>query len=98
MTAAPLSDNRSHDASAEPHSWWQFSLRTFFIALTLLLVALAWYVNGPERRRRAVVAIYEAGGRVEFESDVAGRDAGLNPPKPWLPQAWWENAVEVNLG
>jgi len=32
-------------ATEAPRSWWQFSLRTMFILVTLLVIGLTWLVN-----------------------------------------------------
>jgi len=63
-------------AAARPEEparpWWQFSLRTMFIMVTLLVIGLAWFIQLRERvqmRHRAVEAIEAAGGFVRYEGD-----------------------------
>jgi hypothetical protein len=47
--------------------WFRYSLRTLLLAVTLVAVALAYWVNGAERQRRAVAAIEAAGGTVRYD-------------------------------
>ena len=59
----PASDPPANDP---PRAWWQFSLRSLFVVVTLLVIVLAWYVNGPERYRRAVAALRASGATIWF--------------------------------
>jgi hypothetical protein len=63
-----------------------YSLRSLLLAVTLLCVALGFWVNGAERQRRAVAAVLAAGGTVQYEHEqgVAFAVAGEFPGPDWL--------------
>lgn len=64
-----------------PRRWFQFSLRTCLIILTLLAFWLG-YVSIPAREQRAAVArINELGGSLQYDYQV-----GSNPD--WSPAGW----------
>jgi hypothetical protein len=44
----------------------QISLRTFFFAVTVIALLLAWWASASERQRRAAYAIDELGGRLIY--------------------------------
>jgi hypothetical protein len=79
--------------------WLQFSIRTVLVIVTLLCVGLSIWVAAAERPRRAVAAIKELGGRLGC-TDKAG--SGESFPiaflRRWLPQAYFDEVVSVELG
>ena len=61
--------------------WFQFSLRTLFVLLTVLCVWLAVTVNRARKQREAVAAIEAVGGMVLYEHQYDDSE----PPGPkWL--------------
>src|SRR5437868_573904 len=63
---------------------WRFSLRTAFIATTLLCIGLAWHLNATKRQRQAVETIRAAGGWVAY--DYAWKDGDwVQGAKSWAP-------------
>src|SRR5437867_11243655 len=49
--------------------WYQFSLRSMFIVVTLLAIPCGWYgmkMQQVKRQREVVAAIVKLGGRVEW--------------------------------
>src|SRR5262245_53192302 len=66
---APSALDLEGTAESPPRAWWQFSLRTMFVLVTLLSLALGWFFSGPERARRAVEGIRELGGQAAFSVD-----------------------------
>lgn len=80
--------------AAEPsRSWWQFSLRTFFVAITLLALALGWFFTGPEKQRRIIAELRERGAYVLFEMD----DPLAPPYDGWIPEAYFKEVEVVDL-
>jgi len=62
--------------------WFQFSLRTLFVLVTVLCVWLAVTANRARNQREAVAAIEELGGSVRYEYQ---NSFGQEPPGPkWL--------------
>ena len=68
--------------------WFQFSLRTLFVLVTVLCVWLAVTVNRARKQREAVAAIEAVGGLVTYEYQYDSSDtfsATAKPPGPeWL--------------
>ena len=84
---------------ARPRRWVQLSLRTGFIIVTLLCIALSQWVVPAERQRRAVAAIEVLGGNVGYvESDEAASEAfPVTFLRRWLPADYFDKVVEVDL-
>jgi hypothetical protein len=69
----------------------RFSLRTAFIATTLLCVWLAWHLQATKRQKQAVETIRAAGGWVAY--DYAWKDGDwVKGGKSWVPQ-WLTSAL-----
>jgi hypothetical protein len=67
--------------------WLRFSLRTLLVGVTLLCVALGFWVNGAQRQRRAVAAVWAIGSRVEVQYDYQAPGAAVEgelPAPDWL--------------
>lgn len=63
----------------------RFSLRTAFIATTLLCVWLGWHLQATKRQKQAVETIRAAGGWVAY--DYAWKDEDwIKGGKSWAPQ------------
>jgi hypothetical protein len=72
--------------------WVQVSLRTVLVLVTLLCVVLGLWIVPAERQRRAVAAMEEFGGRVEYE--------GYDPKgflRRWLPKDYFDGVREVHF-
>ena len=92
-----MSDSSSENATGSDsppveRSAWQFSLRTLFIALTIAAIAVGWFLNGPERQRRAAEGVREAGGVVQYEGSPPSES-----PRGWIPLDYYRSAVAVRL-
>jgi hypothetical protein len=69
----------------------RFSLRTAFIATTLLCIWLGWHLQATKRQKKAVETIRAAGGWVAY--DYAWKDGDwVRGAKSWAPQ-WLTNAL-----
>ena len=74
--------------------WLRFSLRTFFVLLTLLCIWLGLQVNAARRQREARAAIVKGGGTIGYEYQKVPKssypggydiDYSIGPPTPeWL--------------
>lgn len=63
--------------------WFQFSLRTLFVLMTILAVWLGLVMGKARKLRRAVDAITAAGGEVYFHHQSQDAEAPA-PGPPWL--------------
>ena len=65
--------------------WLQYSLRTFFVLLTVLCVWLGWLTYKANEQRKAVEWVREMGGTVfyNYGFDEDGHEADAPGPK-WL--------------
>lgn len=75
--------------------WLQFRLRTIFVLLTILGLWLGVQANRAQRQRRAVDAILDRGGQVQYdyEFDEDGHEIWLaEPPEPPGPK-WLRTLV-----
>lgn len=89
--------------------WFQFSLRTGFIIVTLLCVALSLWIVPAERQRRTVAAIEAMGGAVDYAPFLAHIDgSGVSDPREseafpktflrrWLPPDYFDEVRIVLL-
>src|SRR5664279_5665968 len=60
---------------ADPNRrWFRYSLRTLFVLVTVIAVALGIGVEGAQRQRRAVERIVEMGGTVYYDYQYDFRD------------------------
>jgi hypothetical protein len=75
------------EAGKPKRRWYQYSLRTLFVVVTLCALACSWFVvkmRQAERQHEAVESIEELGGRVFYDYQHGGA-AGATPPGPaWL--------------
>jgi Leucine-rich repeat (LRR) protein len=100
------------EQAAEPkpkRRWYQYSLRTLMICVTLFALACSWFavkMQQAKRQREAVEALIKMGGFVgygyEMNSDGFMRIRGVKPPGPeWLQRLlgddFFNNVVYVNL-
>lgn len=89
--------------------WLQFSLRSGFIMVTLLCVALSLWVVPAERQRRRVAAIEAMGGAVDYVPFLAlVEGSGVSDPRAseafpvtllrrWLPPDYFDEVLTVLL-
>ena len=85
--------------------WLSYSLRTLFIAMTVIGVGLGWKFERVRKQRRAVAAIKEVGGSVwyDYELDAAGNTIpNATPPGPasfrkLVGDDFFANVVRVHL-
>ena len=86
--------------------WLQYSLRTFFVLLTVFCVWLGWLTHKANEQRKAVAWVREMGGQVyyDYHYDEDGSfvdDAEPSGPK-WLVQFlgvdYFQEVSTVGLG
>jgi hypothetical protein len=84
MDAAP--QTRATQPARPRRRWLRFSLRTLLVVVTLVAVAVAYWVNGAQRQRRAVAAIQAVGGEVGYDYTDVTKPAvdGKLPGPDWL--------------
>ncbi len=86
--------------------WYQFSLRSLFVFVTLCAFACSWFAvkrQQAETQRQAVAAILQTGGEVkyDYQFDKAGKEIpNAQPPAPaWarklLGDDFFSNAAEA---
>jgi hypothetical protein len=82
---------RSEIAPLRPkHSWKQFSLRTFFIFVTIIALGVAWLVSTwkyVREQRTAVASLQKVGGNITYNYEEKGPRTWTSnqPPQPeWL--------------
>ena len=64
--------------------WYQYSLRTLFVVMTLVAIACSWYayeMNEAAKRRAAIVEIEKLGGVVVY--DDSSDPSGLGESPAW---------------
>jgi hypothetical protein len=77
--------------------WLQFSLRTGFIVVTVLCVALSVWVVPLERKRRAVGAIEALDGSVTYQQATTNEPSPKTFLRRWLPQVYFDEIMGVYL-
>ena len=79
--------------------WVQFSLRTGFIIVTALCVALSMWVVPAERRRRAVVAIEAQGGFISYADQKAtSKSFPFAFLRRWFPRVYFDEIEWLSFG
>ena len=71
--------------------WYQYSLRTLLIFITLFAFACSWFavkLKQARRQREAVEAILKAGGEVNYETPIAEKPGFYSYAK-YSPRSWW---------
>jgi internalin A len=80
--------------------WYQFSLRTVFVVMTLLALALAaWlqFIEPAERQRAMVRRVERIGGYVRY-ADAPSDERWPRPTlRHWLPRDYFDALIEINL-
>jgi Leucine-rich repeat (LRR) protein len=85
------------DQAKRRNRFVRFSLRTALILLTLLCLALGWWVVTAERQRDAVAAVRELGGRVRYTYELGPEGFPLKKPEPpWAPE-WLRDTFGEDL-
>ncbi len=74
----------------------KFSLRTFFVLLTLVCVWFGWQVNQANRQRKAVAWVLEMGGSVEYDYEVDGA-GNIIADSPELLRDFYQQVEVVHL-
>jgi Leucine-rich repeat (LRR) protein len=87
--AAMQTEPSKADTPKRKRRWFQFSLRTMMVVVTLLCIWLGITANRANRQRRAVETITKAGGEVLYDYQTV---TGARPPGPeWLRTLLGEN-------
>lgn len=86
--------------------WFRFSLRTLFVAITVLSIAFGFYVNRVQNEWWAAKAIQAANGEIVYDCRIQRCTVPpAGPPVPpgptwlrkWLGPAWLDRIVCVRL-
>lgn len=77
--------------------WAQFTLRGFFVLVTILCVALGTWIVPAERQRRAVAAIEALHGRVTYADDTQTKATPTTLLRRWLPRDCFNEVRTVCL-
>ena len=75
--------------------WLQYSLRTFFVLLTVLCVWLGWTVHRANEQRKVVEWVKEMGGTVEYDYQFDKDDVDIDDAEPPGP-AWLDQLLGVD--
>ncbi len=75
----------------------RFSLRTALILLTLLCVALGWWVVKARQQREAVAAVRELGGHAHYTFEVGPEGFLQKRSKPPSAPAWLRDTFGEDL-
>jgi hypothetical protein len=88
------------------HRWYQFSLKTLLLAMTLLAVAISIVVMRVEHQRATVQRVKQLGGRVDYANPEIPWREGLNCRndswpirhlRRWLPGDYFDAVLRVDL-
>jgi Leucine-rich repeat (LRR) protein len=77
--------------------WMQFSLRTGFIVVTALCVALSLWIAPLERKRWAVAAIEALHGMVTFQEATTPEPFVITFLRRWFPAVYFDEIMGVYL-
>ena len=77
--------------------WYQYSLRTLFIFVTLVCIVFGLYIGPKHRRHQAVVAIEEAGGDVQCVNAPDDEWWFKRTLREFLPPDWIDEVVRIDL-
>ena len=77
--------------------WWQISLRTLLILVTLLCVWLGWVVNRGERQRRAMWALQRMRGNISYDAPRVSSYLGLRSPRDYFYDVDFVSLSESSL-
>lgn len=75
--------------------WLSFSLRMFLLILTLVAIALGWYVNRVSQQRAAVAWVVQKGGTVQYSFEFGPNEQPLKQPVPPGPD-WLRNMLGID--
>jgi hypothetical protein len=95
--AAMQSDSPKADPPKRKRRWFQFSLRSVLIAVTLLALACGWLgqkIDQKRKEREALEAIFKSGGDASYDFDIRkGRRAtdSTPPGQEWLRDLLGDN-------
>ncbi|MCH7727435.1 MAG: leucine-rich repeat domain-containing protein [Planctomycetes bacterium] len=74
--------------------WWQFSLRTFFVLLTVACVWFGWQTQRARRQQRAVAAVRENSGTVYYNYEF---ERWYKSPTEEHSPTWFEQIVGIDF-
>jgi len=82
--------------------WFQYSLRTFLLIVTLICVWLGWRITAARQQRLAVAAVRELGSGIEYDFDKNDQEVDRHPSEPaWLMSIFgvdfFHDVVDVDL-
>src|SRR4051794_29763207 len=77
--------------------WYQFSLRTMLILITLICVACGLWLGPKARRHSLVKAIEAADGQIYYAAIPADELWFVRTQRQYLPKDYVDEIVSVNL-
>lgn len=83
--------------------WFTFSLRTFFVIVTLIGVWLGWKINEARKQKQAVEAIQASGGTVLYDFEIGSNGYAIQPSPDlgwlakWIGVEYLHNVVCVSF-
>jgi hypothetical protein len=99
-------EERQPEPAWSPRRWYQYSLRTLFVAVTLAAVfcsLFAWHVKRTIRQKQCVQAIYMRGGYVRYDFEVRGDDGKYDKSLipgwllNWLGKDFFHRVARVDM-
>ena len=78
--------------------WYQFTLRTMFIVITLICVVVGLYVAPKVRRHNLVLAIEAIGGDLDYTAPHADESWLTKKLRKHLPRDWFDEIRFIDLG
>lgn len=98
--------SRIDSDTARSRRWGQFGLRGVLIAVAILAIVFGWYTTKVTRQKRAVAAIRQLGGSVQYDFDESafgseGLDGSARVSPFWLRQLlgddFFGNVIAVRI-
>lgn len=90
--ASSVDDVDCESSAVSKRAWWQFSLRTLFVTLTLFGLLLGWFFAVPEKQRRLIMSLQAQLGDIRF---VDNGDTYFW--EDWIPAAYFKRVETVAL-
>jgi hypothetical protein len=78
--------------------WFQYSLKTLFITITLVSLAMGLlFVSPAQRQRAAVQRIHQLGGSYWYAKTTTRESWLVRQLRKWLPRDFFDTVAGVNL-
>lgn len=84
-------------ATKHKRRWFQFSLRTLLVLLTLSCAWLGVVVNRVNRQRAAVQVVERLGGNPEYGDAPVDESWAVGKLRNWLPRDYFDHVVAIDF-